>query len=38
MKFMKTIGDEMEVLGSMAKGQTAFDAAAANAALTEVAA
>ncbi|PRY90311.1 c-type cytochrome [Donghicola tyrosinivorans] len=38
MEVMKTIGDQMKIVGSMAKGQTAFDAAAANAALTEVAA
>ncbi|CUH80629.1 c-type cytochrome [Tropicibacter naphthalenivorans] len=38
MEVMKTIGEQMKVLGAMAKGQTAFDAAAANAALTEIAA
>ncbi len=38
MMVMSTIGDQMKVLGSMAKGQAAFDAAAANAALIEVAA
>ena len=38
MMVMSTIGDQMKVLGSLAKGQAAFDAAAANAALIEVAA
>lgn len=38
MEVMKTIGDQMKALGAMAKGQTAFDAGAANDALTEIAA
>lgn len=38
MTVMKTIGDQMKVIGKMAKGEAAFDAAAANAALTEIAA
>lgn len=38
MMVMKTIGDQMKVIGKMAKGEAPFDAAAANAALTEVAA
>ena len=38
MEVMKTIGDQMQILGNMAKGQTPFDAAAANAGLIEVAA
>ena len=38
MVVMSTIGDQMKILGAMAKGETPFDAAAANAAVLEVAA
>ncbi|NVO24366.1 c-type cytochrome [Donghicola mangrovi] len=38
MEVMKTIGSQMKLIGKMAKGETAFDAAAVNAALTEIAA
>ncbi|MFZ7094324.1 c-type cytochrome [Primorskyibacter sp. 2E233] len=38
MEVMKTIGDQMKVIGSMAKGEAAFDASTANEALTEIAA
>jgi cytochrome c556 len=38
MAVMETIGDQMKILGTMAKGQAPFDADAANAALIEVAA
>ncbi|MGP6090031.1 c-type cytochrome [Antarctobacter jejuensis] len=38
MMVMTTIGDQMKILGAMAKGKAAFDATVANAALTEVAA
>ncbi len=38
MEAMKQIGDQMKVLGSMAKGQVAFDAGAAQAAVDAIAA
>lgn len=38
MMVMSTIGDQMKLIGSMAKGEAAFDAAAVNAALIEIAA
>ncbi|SNS06906.1 c-type cytochrome [Antarctobacter heliothermus] len=38
MEVMKTIGDQMKIIGAMAKGEAAFDASAANDALTEIAA
>ncbi len=37
MDVMKAIGAQTKVLGSMAKGKTAFDAAAANAAVDQIA-
>ena len=38
MMVMETIGDQMKLVGAMAKGQMAFDANAANSALNEIAA
>lgn len=38
MEVMKAIGAQTKVIGTMAKGQAAFDAAAANAALRQIAA
>lgn len=38
MEVMKSIGDQMKIIGSMAKGEADFDAGVANAALTEIAA
>lgn len=38
MEVMKTIGDQMKIIGSMAKDEAGFDAGAANAAVTEIAA
>ncbi len=38
MEVMKTIGDQMKIIGAMAKEEAGFDAGAANAALTEIAA
>lgn len=38
MMVMSSISDQMKVIGSMAKGETAFDADAVNAALIEIAA
>lgn len=38
MEVMKTIGDQVKIIGTMAKGETDFDAEAANEALIEVAA
>lgn len=38
MEVMKTIGDQMKIIGAMAKGEAKFDASAANDALTEIAA
>ncbi|SMX49908.1 c-type cytochrome [Maliponia aquimaris] len=38
MVVMSTIGDQMKLIGSMAKGEAAFDADAVNAALIEIAA
>ncbi|MCT4577090.1 cytochrome c [Donghicola sp.] len=37
MEVMKAIGDQVKVIGTMAKGERAFDADAANAALAELA-
>lgn len=37
MEVMKAIGDQVKVIGTMGKGERAFDADAANAALTELA-
>lgn len=38
MVVMSTIGDQVKLIGSMAKGETGFDAEAVNAALIEIAA